>query len=312
MYRCMICYACYCYNRQLEEHKKRDHPEEDEQKCKECGKRVEDPEELQKHKEDCGTYWCGICDKWFTKKSDMKNHEERKHKNGDEQTKTEQERQWTKKETNKEKKDWKCHLCQKQYRCKKELEKHVEDNHECYLCHKQYRCKDELYKHEWEDHTWGCEECRDRYQEEKELYEHIGIEHLDYNCCYCKKVFYGKRKTDEHEDICNGKIEEEELSKKEEESIEKERDYNCCYCNKVFFGKRKTDEHEDICKGKVEEEEQETEQPIEEEDDEYGRYNIMIGEEIIRIEQNNEECRPFELLSTQNEESIEEEFGRNY
>jgi len=129
----MICYVCYENKRYLEEHKKRDHPKEDEQKCKKCGIRIEDPEELQKHKEDCGLFGCGICDIWFDKKSDKKDHNERIHKNGDEQTKTEQERQWIEKETNKEKQDWKCHLCPKQYRCKNELEKHIEDNHECYL-----------------------------------------------------------------------------------------------------------------------------------------------------------------------------------
>ena len=94
MYRCMKCYVCYENKRYLEEHKKRDHPEEDEQKCKKCGKRIEDSEELQEHQEDCGTYWCGTCDKWFTKRSDKIDHVNRKHSNEDEQTKIEQERQW--------------------------------------------------------------------------------------------------------------------------------------------------------------------------------------------------------------------------
>merc|ERR1712002_1180906 len=127
----------------------------------------------------------------------------------------------------------------------------------------------------------GCEECRDRYQNKKELYEHISIEHLDYKCCYCNKVFFGKRKIDAHEDICDdekGKRYKKEETR-EEESREKERDYNCYKCNKVFFGKRKTDEHEDICNGKIEKERRYKKEEIIEEDDEYGRYSIMIGEE---------------------------------
>merc|ERR1712112_436696 len=57
--------------------------------------------------------------------------------------------------------------------------------------------------------------------------------------------------------------------------------------------------------GSIEEEFDEYED-IEEEDDEYGRYNIMIGEEI---EQNNEEDWPFESLSTQNE--VDDQHNQN-
>ena len=165
MYRCMKCYAWYENKRHLEEHKKRDHPKEDEQKCKKCEKRIEDPEELKEHQEDCGTYWCGPCDKRFTKKSVMLDHKNRKHPKEDGNN--------TKIEQNIEKHDWKCHLCQKQYRCKKELEEHEEENHNCYLCQKQYRCKNELDEHEEEDHRWRCDKCRNGYIEIEELDEHL-------------------------------------------------------------------------------------------------------------------------------------------
>merc|ERR1712112_430162 len=112
---------------------------------------------------------------------------------------------------------------QKQYRCKKELEKHEEENHNCYLCKKQYRCKKELDEHEEEDHRWGCEKCRNKYMEIEELDEHIRREHgvESYQCSKdCGKNFETVKRLIEHEEQECGKTTEQDT----EQSIEDEDD----------------------------------------------------------------------------------------
>ena len=210
MYRCMKCYKWYESKRYLEDHKKRKHPKEDEQKCIKCEKRIEDPEELKEHQEDCGTYLCGPCDKWFTRRSHLEDHKNRKHPKEDGKT--------TKIEQNIEEHDEKCYLCQKQYRCKRELEKH-EDEH----------------------HRWRCDKCRNGYIDIEELDEHLRKEHgIESHKCSnkCGKSFETIERLIKHE--------EQECGKTTiiEQDIE-DHEWKCYLCQKQYRCTKELEKHED-------------------------------------------------------------------
>merc|ERR1712112_3472 len=148
---------------------------------------------------------------------------------------------------------------QKQYRCKKELEKHEEENHNCYLCQKQYRCKKELDEHEEEDHRWGCEKCRNKYMEIEELDEHIRREHgVDsYQCSKdCGKNFETVKRLIEHEEQECGKttnIEQnteednekcyQERQRTDKEQNKEKQNWTCHLCQKQYRCKKELEEH---------------------------------------------------------------------
>ena len=219
-----------------------------------------------KRREDKEKAWykkvCPYCDKKFVEQSQVKKHVECEHKQNskikcDECQKSFQSEQALNyhklaQHTIDPQKSYSCHICNKKFLAKVNLDNHVKFKHsdsrkfECEHCNSKFKQKKTLNAHMlnihgtnptkedyWQDRDpFECSFCRKRFSRRTDLKVHITEKHSTkdlFNCSHCGKKYTYKSTLERHK----GEKHCSELTK-----------FECSHCGKLFNQKRNMERHQ--------------------------------------------------------------------